>query len=132
MKLSQLIIDYRHRMDLSQREFSRKCELSNTYISFLEKEMNPKTGRPLIPTIEQYKKLADGMDMSVQQLFELLDKDAPVDLVFQNDQPSSPIVIPDSEKFRKVMKYMSVKDYEMVMAAYERAYNKMKEMGDDF
>ena len=30
------------------------------------------------------------------------------------------------------MKYMSVKDYEMVMAAYERAYNKMKEMGDDF
>ena len=80
MKLSELIIDYRSRMNISQREFSRKCALSNTYISFLENEKNPKTGKPLIPTIEQYKKLADGMGMTVQHLFELLDDDAPVDL----------------------------------------------------
>ena len=80
MKLSELLIDYRKKMNISQREFSRKCDLSNTYISFLENEKNPKTGKPLIPTLEQYKKLADGMDMSVQRLFELLDKDAPVDL----------------------------------------------------
>ena len=80
MKLSELIIDYRSRMNISQREFSRKCALSNTYISFLENEKNPKTGKPLIPTLEQYKKLADGMGMTVQHLFELLDDDAPVDL----------------------------------------------------
>ena len=87
MKLSELIIDYRKRMNISQREFSRKCDLSNTYISFLEREKNPKTGRPMIPTIEQYKKIADGMDITVQQLFEMLDEDAPVDL-------GSPVFVP--------------------------------------
>ena len=80
MKLSELIIEYRKRMNISQREFSRKCDLSNTYISFLENEKNPKTGRPLVPTLEQYKKLAHGMDITVQRLFELLDKDSPVSM----------------------------------------------------
>lgn len=80
MKLSEIIIDYRTRMNISQREFSRKCNLSNSYISFLEREINPKTGKPLVPTVEQYGKLADGMGMTVHHLFELLDDDAPVDL----------------------------------------------------
>lgn len=80
MKLSELILDYRKRMNISQREFSRRCDLSNTYISFLENEMNPKTKKPIIPTLEQYGKIAHGMDISVQHLFELLDADAPVDL----------------------------------------------------
>ena len=94
MKLSELIIDYRHRMNISQREFSRKCDLSNTYISFLENEKNPRTGKPLIPTLEQYKKLADGMDISVHHLFELLDDDAPVNISVVTpsaaDQPHTP------------------------------------------
>jgi len=80
MKLSAIIIDYRERMQISQREFARRCDLSNSYISFLEKETNPKTGRPMVPTIEQYKKLADGMNITLQTLFEKLDDDAPVSL----------------------------------------------------
>lgn len=80
MKLSELIVDYRKRMNISQREFSRRCGLSNTYISFIENEKNPKTGKPMAPTLEIYKKLADAMDISVHHLFELLDDDAPVDL----------------------------------------------------
>ena len=80
MKLSAIIADYRDRMQISQREFARRCDLSNSYISFLEKETNPKTGRPMVPTLVQYKKIATGMNMTVQQLFEMLDDDAPVDL----------------------------------------------------
>lgn len=80
MKLSAIITDYRSRMQISQREFARRCDLSNSYISFIENEMNPKTGRPMVPTLEQYQKLASGMDMTVHQLFELLDEDSPVDL----------------------------------------------------
>ncbi len=80
MKLSTIISEYRASMQISQREFARRCNLSNSYISFLEKETNPKTGKPMAPTLVQYKKLADGMNMSVQQLFEILDNDAPVDL----------------------------------------------------
>ena len=80
MKLSNIVIDYRKRMQISQREFARRCGLSNSYISFIENEYNPRTGKPIVPTIEQYQKIASCMDMSVHQLFELLDEDSPVDL----------------------------------------------------
>ena len=80
MKLSNIVIDYRNRMQISQREFARRCGLSNSYISFIENEYNPRTGKPIVPTLEQYQKLATCMGMSVHQLFELLDEDSPVDL----------------------------------------------------
>ena len=105
MKLSELIIDFRKRMGISQREFSRRCDLSNTYISFLENGKNPKTGKPLIPTLEQYKKIADGMGISVHQLFEQLDEDSPVDLRSMTTEKPAPqnadeirIVIPGIRK----------------------------------
>lgn len=80
MKLSQIVTDYRSRMQISQREFARRCNLSNSYISFIENEFNPRTGRPIVPTLEIYQKIAAGMEMSVHQLFGILDEDAPVDL----------------------------------------------------
>ena len=92
MKLSTIITDYRNRMQISQREFARRCDLSNSYISFIEKETNPKTGKPMVPTIEQYKKLADGMGISLQKLFEMLDEDSPVNLAVPIlPEPDTPI-----------------------------------------
>ena len=91
MKLSAIIADYREKMQISQREFARRCDLSNSYISFLEKETNPKTGRPMVPTLIQYKKIATGMNMTVQQLFEMLDDDARVDLNPSADVLRSPV-----------------------------------------
>ena len=80
MKLSAIISEYRRTMDISQREFARRCDLSNSYISFIEKEYNPKTGKPMVPTLEQYKKIATGMNMTLHSLFEMLDEDSPVNL----------------------------------------------------
>lgn len=128
MKLSELIRDYRKTMNISQREFSRRCNLSNTYISFLENEKNPKTGRPLIPTLEQYRKIADGMGMTVHRLFELLDDDAPVDLRFDSSSDTH-VVINNISQFAHLMQYMSREDYDFVVAAFDRAYKKMKEIG---
>lgn len=90
MKLSTIISDYRERMQISQREFARRCDLSNSYISFLEKDTNPKTGKPMVPTIEQYKKLADGMGITLQKLFEMLDEDSPVNLTVPIIEPEPP------------------------------------------
>ena len=39
------------------------------------------------------------------------------------------VVIPDNEMFRKIMENMSPDDYAMVMDAFNRTYNKMKEKG---
>lgn len=79
MKLRELIKKYRDDHDLSQRQFANQCNLSNGYISILEKGVNPKTGKPVTPTIPQLKKLADGMAMTLNELFEKAD-DMPVSL----------------------------------------------------
>lgn len=73
MKLSEMVIKYREEHDLSQRQFAQKCDLSNGYISMLEKNLNPSTGLPLVPTVTNLKKLATGMGMTLQEMFPLLD-----------------------------------------------------------
>ena len=78
MKLGDLIRSYRESHDLSQRQFALRCDLSNGYISILERGINPNTQRPVVPTIPQLKKLADGMGISLSELFENVD-DMPID-----------------------------------------------------
>lgn len=79
MKIGELIRNYRIDNDLSQRQFAIRCGLSNGYISILEKGINPNTGKPVIPTIPQLQKLADGMRMTLMELMDTVD-DMPVDL----------------------------------------------------
>lgn len=128
MKLSHIITDYRSQMKISQREFARRCGLSNSYISFIENEHNPRTGKPIVPTLEQYQKIATGMGLTVHQLFERLDEDSPVDL-HVSDTSRVPIVVPDSKQFVKIVQAMSVADYETVMAIFEKTYKKLQDIG---
>lgn len=44
----------------------------------------------MVPTIEQYKKLADGMGITLQKLFEMLDEDSPVNLTVPIIEPEPP------------------------------------------
>lgn len=96
MKLRELIKEYRDSHDLSQRQFAAQCSLSNGYISILEKGINPKTGKPVTPTMPQLKKLADGMAMTLNELFEKVD-DMPISL----DLTGMKNVIPFPETERK-------------------------------
>ena len=52
MTLGKFIKQYREDNNLSLREFSKSCELSHSYISKLEKGVDSKTGKPVIPTVE--------------------------------------------------------------------------------
>ena len=113
MKLSNIVIDYRKRMQISQREFARRCGLSNSYISFIENEYNPRTGKPIVPTIEQYQKIASCMDMSVHQLFELLDEDSPVDL---HNSPQAPEDDPQIRIVSGMMENMSEDQKKQIVA----------------
>lgn len=79
MKLGDLIRSYRDTHGLSQRQFAIQCDLSNGYISILEKGINPSTGKPVTPTLPQMKKIADGMAMTLSELFEKVD-DMPIDI----------------------------------------------------
>ena len=94
MKLGELISEYRKSQGLSQRQFAEKCDLSNGYISILEKGENPNTGKPITPTIPQLKKLAAGMNMTVMEMFEKVD-DMPIDITA--DLPNI-IPLPETRK----------------------------------
>lgn len=99
MKLRDLIRNYRDTHDLSQRQFANQCGLSNGYISILEKGINPKTGKPVTPTIPQLKKLADGMALTLNELFEKVD-DMPVSLDFVGAKNIIPF--PETERKPRV------------------------------
>lgn len=76
MTLGDCIKVYREEHDLSQRQFAEMCGLSNAYVSILEKNKNPKTGTATAPTYGVYRKIADAMGISVQDLMEKADESA--------------------------------------------------------
>lgn len=69
MKLSEIIKTYINEHDISAREFARKSNLSNTYIS------NMLNGSDKNPSLDALGKIATAMGVSSQQLFDCLDGD---------------------------------------------------------
>lgn len=86
MTLGDLIQQYRHEHDLSQRQFALAANLSNGYISMLEKGINPNTAQPIMPTLPVLKKIADGMGTTVEDIFSKVD-DMPVSLMVDEPRP---------------------------------------------
>ena len=88
MTLSDFVKEYRKEHDLSQRQFAAICGLSNGYISMLEKNMNPKTGLPLTPSLPAPKKISDGMGISLADMLTTVD-DMPVELLSDISEDSA-------------------------------------------
>lgn len=86
MTLGELITNYRTKHGLSQRKFAEKCNISNGYISMIEKGEHPKTKQPITPTLDKLKSLAHGMGMSLQQLCMFVDY---IDASLENDYPQA-------------------------------------------
>lgn len=79
MKLSELIIEYRREHGISQRQMASQCSLSTGYISLIEKEINPQTGKPMVPSLAVLNKLAKGMGITLDNLLSVCD-DMPVNI----------------------------------------------------
>lgn len=75
MTLGEIIKAYRDEHDLSMDSFAEKSGISKAYISLLEKNKHPKTGKPITPSIITIKQAADGMDMDFNILFNMIDSD---------------------------------------------------------
>lgn len=129
MKLGELILQYRSENHISQREFARRSGLSNSLISIIEKGYNPQTGKEPSPDLATYSRIAQAMDITVQSLFEQLGDDATVRLT-PSMESDTPIIIPDSDKFRQIMDHMTPTDYVTVWEAFDRTYKRMKENGE--
>ncbi|HHY80764.1 MAG TPA: helix-turn-helix domain-containing protein [Thermoanaerobacter sp.] len=68
MKLGELIKKYREENKMSLREFAKKAGLSHSYINNLENGIDPRSGKEVMPTIETLKKIAQAMDMELNDL----------------------------------------------------------------
>lgn len=75
MTLGAIIKDYRLEHGLSMDAFSERSGISKAYISLLEKNRHPKTGKSIAPSIQCIKQAADGMKMDFNILFSMLDGD---------------------------------------------------------
>ena len=73
MTLGDVIKKYRTDHSLSMDAFSERSGISKAYISLLEKNKHPKTGKEISPSILCIKQAAQGMNMSFDDLFSLLD-----------------------------------------------------------
>lgn len=96
--------------NMTQEDLAKAIEQSASSITMYE------TGRRE-PDLETLEALADVFNVTLGSI------------VSGETRNGAPIVIPDSDRFRLIMQYMSATDYDMVMDAYERTYNRMKEMG---
>ena len=58
----------KYRGNMSLREFADKCDISHTHLDSIEKGYDPRTGKPVRVTVDTLKKIANAMNMSVNDL----------------------------------------------------------------
>ena len=68
MTLGDIVKNYREANDLSMSDFGKLCDLSRSYISLLEKNINPKTNKAIVPTLETLVKVSKAMRMDLNEL----------------------------------------------------------------
>lgn len=92
MNLGDLTKEYRKRHGMNMQTFADLCGLSKAYISILERNYNPKSGKPPVPSLETIRAISAVMGKDFNDVIALLDGDQEVTL---SDLPSSsPSVLP--------------------------------------
>lgn len=69
MKLNEILADYIESKKISIREFSRRSGLSNSYVA------NIVNGSNKNPTLEAFSSISKAMNLTVKELFDILDDD---------------------------------------------------------
>lgn len=78
MTIGDMILKYRKEHGLSQRKFANMCKLSNGYISMIENNLNPQTGKPPTISPEYMRAIAGAMGMSMTDLARSVDPDTKI------------------------------------------------------
>lgn len=85
MKLGTIIRSYREEHNLSLDELSNNCGLSKGYISMLENGINPRSNKPIAPTLPTLNKIASGLKIDLDKLLHLLDSEQNINLSIDED-----------------------------------------------
>lgn len=73
MKLGEWLKKYRVDHNMSMQEMADVCGFSKTYVSLLEKGINPTTKRPFSPSMHTFEKIARATGQDVDSLLKILD-----------------------------------------------------------
>ena len=80
MHLGEIIKQYREEHGLSMQSFADKCDLSKGYIAMLERNVNSKTGEPVVPSMDTFIKVSKAMGKSLLSLMTEVDENQPIDI----------------------------------------------------
>ena len=58
----------KYRGDMSLRDFAEKCGISHTHLDSIEKGFDPRTGKAVRVTVDTLKKIANAMNMTINDL----------------------------------------------------------------
>lgn len=72
MTLGEIVKQYRVKHNLSLRDFSKLCGLSNGYISMLEKNENPRSKKPIVPSLDTVRVISETIGISLDDLLEMM------------------------------------------------------------
>ena len=75
MLLVDIIKQYREEHQMSLQDFADLIGTSRSYIHMLEKNINPSTNKPINPSIETLKLLANAMNMDLEVLLKKLNSE---------------------------------------------------------
>ena len=104
MKIGDIIKEFRKEHGFSMDVFSELCGLSKSYISMLEANKDSR-GNEIAPSVETIAKVAEGMNISFEELFNKLDYNQKVRV--NNSVPSVPVIdygIPETNSVVEVVK----------------------------
>ena len=81
MHLGDVIYNFRMTHNkMSLVEFAKLAKLSTAYINQLERNVNPKTGESIVPSLETFYKVSNAMNISLDELLNMVDENQPVGL----------------------------------------------------
>lgn len=73
MTLGDIIKEYRASHEISMDVFAERSGISKSYISLLEKNKHPKTGKPIVPSIQCIRQAAKAMNIDFNILFSRIE-----------------------------------------------------------
>lgn len=112
MFLGEIVKKYRLEHKISMDEFARLSGLSKGYISMLEKNKNPRTKKPISPSIDTIKQVSEVTGIDFNEIIEMLDDDLEL-ILNKDDHHFGQHVIPSN----KQTSYVAYKELKGAIAA---------------
>ena len=97
MFLGDIILKYRKEMNMSQRDFSKKSNMSHSYVAMLEKNIDARTGKPISPTLETIKNVSLATNIPIDDILKSLNDDQEIII---NKEPKKGVYNPKPAFFK--------------------------------